>query len=55
MSRLLNDAVGELAKLPSVGRRTALRLALHLLHREPEEVAALAEALTTFRNEVRYM
>ncbi|MBQ3071637.1 MAG: recombination protein RecR [Tidjanibacter sp.] len=54
MSRLLNDAVGELAKLPSVGRRTALRLALHLLHHEPEEVAALAEALTTFRNEVRY-
>ena len=54
MSRLLNDAVGELAKLPSVGRRTALRLALHLLHREPKEVSALADALTRFRNEVRF-
>lgn len=54
MSKLLNDAVGELAKLPSVGKRTALRLALHLLGEEPEEVAALAEALVRFRKEVRY-
>lgn len=54
MSKLLNDAVGELSKLPSVGRRTALRLALHLLHEEPEEVAALAEALVRFRRDVRY-
>ena len=36
MSKLLNDAVGELAKLPSVGKRTALRLALHLLGEEPD-------------------
>ena len=54
MSKLLNDAVGELSKLPSVGRRTALRLALHLLHEEPEEVAALAEALVRFRRDVRF-
>ena len=54
MSKLLNDAVGELSKLPSVGRRTALRLALHLLHEEPEEVASLAEALVRFRRDVRF-
>ncbi len=54
MSKLLNDAVGELSKLPSVGRRTALRLALHLLHEEPSEVAALAEALVRFRSEVKF-
>lgn len=54
MSKLLNDAVGELAKLPSVGRRTALRLALHMLDKEPEEVDALAEALVRFRRDVRH-
>ena len=54
MSKLLANAVGELSKLPSVGRRTALRLALHLLHEEPEEVQSLAESLVRFRNEVRF-
>lgn len=54
MSKLLNDAVGELSKLPSVGRRTALRLALHLLHQEPEEVDSLASALVRFRRDVRF-
>ena len=54
MSKLLNDAVGELSKLPSVGRRTALRLALHLLHEEPSEVAALADALVRFRRDVKF-
>ena len=54
MSKLLNDAVGELSKLPSIGRRTALRLALHLLHVEPEEVANLAEALVRFRRDVQF-
>ncbi len=54
MSKLLNDAVGELSKLPSIGRRTALRLALHLLHEEPEEVANLAEALVRFRRDVQF-
>ncbi len=54
MSKLLDDAVGELSKLPSVGRRTALRLALHLLHEEPEEVSALSDALMRFRSEIRF-
>ncbi|MBO5692464.1 MAG: recombination protein RecR, partial [Tidjanibacter sp.] len=54
MSKLLQDAVGELSKLPSVGRRTALRLALHMLHQDEQEVASLAEALVRFRRDVRF-
>lgn len=54
MSKLLEQAVGELAKLPGVGRRTALRLAIHLLRREPQDVAALAGSLQRFRDEIRY-
>jgi recombination protein RecR len=50
----LDQAVAELAKLPGVGRRTALRLAIHLLRRDREEVSALAEALQSFRNDSRY-
>lgn len=53
-SRHLERAVSEMSKLPSVGRKTALRLVLHLLKKEPSEVAALTEALSTLRNEVRY-
>ena len=54
MSKLLDQAVGELAKLPGVGKRTALRLAIHLLRRKREDVAALAESLQRFRNDIRY-
>ena len=46
--------MAELAKLPGVGRRTALRLAIHLLRRDREEVSALAESLERFRTEIRY-
>ena len=38
MSRLLQDVVGELSKLPGIGRRTALRLAIHILRMERESV-----------------
>ena len=41
MSKLLQDVVGELSKLPGVGRRTALRLAIHILRMERESVADL--------------
>jgi len=54
LSKLLEDAVAELAKLPGVGRRTALRLAIHLLRREREDVAALAGALQRFREQIRH-
>jgi recombination protein RecR len=54
LSKLLDQAVAELAKLPGIGRRTALRLAIHLLRRDREEVSALAESLERFRSEIRY-
>jgi recombination protein RecR len=53
-SKLLERAVTELAKLPGVGRRTALRLALHLLSREGEHTHALAQSLMHLRDEVKY-
>lgn len=43
-----------MASLPGVGRRTALRLVLHLLRQSPEEVEAFAGAFTRLRNEVVY-
>lgn len=54
MSRLLQDVIGELSKLPGVGRRTALRLAIHLLRMEPESVADMTRSIDRFRNGVRY-
>lgn len=54
MSKLLEDVTGEFAKLPGIGRRTALRLAMHLLRLETAEVAAMAETITRFRSEIKY-
>ena len=54
MSRLLQDVVGELSKLPGIGRRTALRLAIHILRMERESVAEMTESIDRFRNEVKY-
>ena len=54
MSKLLQDVVGELSKLPGVGRRTALRLAIHILRMEREAVAEMTESIDRFRNDVKY-
>ena len=54
MSRLLQDVVGELSKLPGIGRRTALRLAIHILRMERESVSEMTESIDRFRNEVKY-
>ena len=54
MSRLLQDVVGELSKLPGIGRRTALRLAIHIRRMERESVAEMTESIDRFRNEVKY-
>ena len=54
MSRLLQDVVGELSKLPGIGRRTARRLAIHILRMERESVAEMTESIDRFRNEVKY-
>ncbi|MCM1029318.1 MAG: recombination mediator RecR [Pseudoflavonifractor sp.] len=53
-SPLLERAVTELSRLPGVGRRTALRLALHLLRRDAAEAEALGAAITDMRRNIRY-
>lgn len=53
-SKLLENAVNEIARLPGIGKRTALRLALHLLKQPKDHTQFLAEALTKFREEVNY-
>ncbi len=53
-SRLLENAVTEFAKLPGIGKKTALRLVLHLLKRDQEEVHRFSEALTRLKDEVRH-
>ena len=53
-SKLLEQAVNELAKLPGIGRKTALRMALHLLKRKIPEVEALGTAVIQMRNEIIY-
>ncbi|MCB9179180.1 MAG: recombination protein RecR [Flavobacteriales bacterium] len=53
-SALLEAAVDQLATLPGIGRRTAMRLALDLLRREPQEVTRFSEAIRRMREEVRF-
>jgi recombination protein RecR len=53
-SKLLEQAVNELSKLPGIGRKTALRMALHLLKRNPAEVEALGTSVIKMRNEINY-
>lgn len=53
-STLLTKAVDEFSKLPGVGSKTALRLVLHMLRQEPEQVQGFADAITRLRNEVKY-
>ena len=53
-SKLIENAVLELARLPGIGRKTALRLALHLLKAQTETTANLAEALAKMRFEITY-
>jgi len=53
-SVLLENAVSELAKLPGIGRKTALRLALFTLKKTSEEVTLLGESIINLRNQVNY-
>ena len=53
-SQLLDNAVAELGKLPGIGRKTALRLALHLLRQAEGESLALGEAIINMRKNIRY-
>jgi recombination protein RecR len=51
-SRLLENAVSQFSRLPGIGRKTALRLVLHLLREDTEDVDLLASSLTTLRHEI---
>ena len=53
-SSLLEKTVSELSKLPGIGRKTALRLALNILKREPEEALALGQAIIDMRQHITY-
>jgi recombination protein RecR len=52
-SKLLEKAVNEMAQLPGIGKRTALRLVLHLLKQPSEQTHFLTEALTILRNDIK--
>ena len=53
-SVLLEKAVSEFAKLPGVGRKTAMRLVLHLLRQDVAAVEAFGNAIITLKREVKY-
>ena len=53
-SKLVENAVNELGKLPGVGEKTALRLALHLLNEDPEVSSALGNAIIDMRENIQY-
>lgn len=53
-SVLLERAVGEFAKLPGIGRKTALRLVLHLLRQPLPEVETFADAIALLRRDIKY-
>lgn len=54
MPQLLDNAVSQFSRLPGVGKKTALRLVLHMLRLEDEDVEMFADAITTLKREVKY-
>ena len=53
-SSLLENAVNEFAKLPGIGKKTALRLVLHLLKQDTGEVQQFSEVMARMRNEIKF-
>ena len=53
-SKLLENAVNEFAKLPGIGKKTALRLVLHLLKQEVDSVAGFSDTITKMRSEIKF-
>lgn len=53
-STLLDNAVSQFSRLPGIGHKTALRLVLHLLRQDTDDVVAFADSLTTLKREVKY-
>ena len=54
LSKLLENAVNEMSRLPGIGKRTALRLVLHLLKQPKEQTEFLSQALSTMRSEINF-
>jgi recombination protein RecR len=53
-STLLENAVNEFAKLPGIGKKTALRLVLHLIKQDEKEVAHFSDTIALMRNEIKF-
>ena len=53
-SSLLENAVAEFSKLPGIGKKTALRLVLHLLKQEASSTNQFSEALVRMRKEIQF-
>ena len=53
-SRLLENAVNEFAKLPGIGRKSALRLVLHMLKQDLQEVEIFGNSLIQLRTEIKH-
>lgn len=53
-SKLLEKAVNEMSQLPGIGKRTALRLVLHLLKQPKEQTTFLSQALMSMREEIKF-
>lgn len=53
-SKLISDAVNEFSRLPGIGKKTALRLVLHLLKQDPAEVERFGSSFIRMRNEICY-
>lgn len=53
-SKLIEEAVNQISKLPGIGKKTALRLVLHLVKERPENTVALTEALNNLRARIRF-
>ncbi len=53
-SQLIENAVNEISKLPGIGKKTALRLTLHLLKREEQQTRSLSEALVAMRTQSQF-
>lgn len=53
-SKLLERAVNEMSQLPGIGKRTALRLVLHMLKQPKEQIMSLSNALQTMRNDIKF-
>lgn len=53
-SKLIEDAVNEVSKLPGIGKKTALRLVLHLIKESEHKTAALTDALNRMRTQIRF-